>query len=56
MQSVSTPMIGWSVDIRKDPCVSKENDKELLGAEIPYLSEMCVILYSAQYTQPDITF
>ena len=52
----STPMIGRSLDARKDPFRPKEDDEEVLGAEIPYLSAIGGLLYLAQCTQPDITF
>ncbi|KAL6530068.1 hypothetical protein OROMI_028713 [Orobanche minor] len=53
---VSTPMIGRSLDIKKDPFRPKEDDKELLGAEIPYLSAIGALLYLAQCTRPNIAF
>ncbi|KAL6567812.1 hypothetical protein OROGR_001480 [Orobanche gracilis] len=53
---VSTPMIGRSLDIKKYPFRPKEDDEELLGAEIPYLSAIGALLYLAQCTRPDIAF
>ena len=52
----STPMIGRSLDARKDPFRPKEDDEEVLGAEIPYLSAIGALLYLAQCTRPDIAF
>jgi hypothetical protein len=52
----STPMIGRSLDIRKDPFRPKDDDEEVLGAEIPYLSAIGALLYLAQCTRPDIAF
>ena len=34
---VSTPMIGRSLDPKKDPFRPKDEDEEVCGAEIPYL-------------------
>ncbi|KAJ9539391.1 hypothetical protein OSB04_032124 [Centaurea solstitialis] len=52
----STPMIGRSLDIKKDPFRPKDDDEEVLGAEIPYLSAIGALLYLAQCTRPDIAF
>ena len=53
---VSTPMIGRSLDITKDPFRPKEDDEEVLSAEVPYLSAIGALLYLAQCTRPDIAF
>ena len=53
---VSTPMVGRSLDEKKDPFRPKETDEELLGAETPYLSAIGALLYLAQCTRPDISF
>ncbi|KAI3727783.1 hypothetical protein L6452_16403 [Arctium lappa] len=52
----STPMIGRSLDIMKDPFRPKDDDEEVLGAEIPYLSAIGALLYLAQCTRLDIAF
>ncbi|XP_026378445.1 uncharacterized protein LOC113272866 [Papaver somniferum] len=41
----STPMIGRSLDVQKDPFRPKEDGEEVLGAEIPYLSAIGALLY-----------
>ncbi|KAL6225936.1 hypothetical protein ACLB2K_004784 [Fragaria x ananassa] len=38
MHPVSTPVISQSWDINKDPFHPKEDDEEVLGPEVPYLS------------------
>ncbi|XP_050378384.1 secreted RxLR effector protein 161-like [Argentina anserina] len=53
---VSTPMIGRSLDVKKDPFRPLEEDEEVLGAETPYLSAIGALLYLAQCTRPDIAF
>ncbi|KAI3707738.1 hypothetical protein L6452_26367 [Arctium lappa] len=52
----STPMIGRSLDIRKDPFRPKDDDEEVLGAKIPYLSAIGTLLCLAQCTRHDIAF
>ena len=54
--SVSTPMIGRSWDINKDQFRPKDEDEEVLGPEISYLSAIGALLYLAQCTRPDISF
>ncbi|KAL6214692.1 hypothetical protein ACLB2K_014124 [Fragaria x ananassa] len=56
MHHVSTPMIGRSLDITKDPFRPKEDDEEILGAEVSYLSAIGALLYLAQCTRLDIAF
>ena len=56
MHPVSTPMIGRNLDITKDLFRPKGDDKEVLGAEVPYLSAIGALLYLAQCTRPDIAF
>ena len=41
---VSTPMIGRSLDIQKDPFRPRDDDEELLGVETPYLSAIGALL------------
>ena len=38
--SLSTPMVVRSLDVEKDPFRPREKDEELLGPEVPYLSEI----------------
>lgn len=45
--SASTPMIGRNMDIKEDPLRPKDDDEEILGAGIPYLSAICALLYLA---------
>ncbi|KAK2410302.1 hypothetical protein QL285_045673 [Trifolium repens] len=53
---LSTPMIVRSLDVKKDPFRPREEDEELLGPEVPYLSAIGALMYLANYTRPDIAF
>ncbi|XP_070668886.1 secreted RxLR effector protein 161-like [Malus domestica] len=52
----NTPMIVRSLDVKKDPFRSKEDDELVLGPEVPYLSAIGALLYLAQCTRSDIAF
>ena len=53
---LSTPMVVRSLDVNKDPFRPRENDEELLGPEVPYLSTIGTLMYLAGHTRPDISF
>ncbi|XP_070015867.1 secreted RxLR effector protein 161-like [Nicotiana sylvestris] len=53
---LSTPMVARSLDMNKDPFRPQEENAELLGPEIPYLSAIGALMYLANTTRPDITF
>ena len=53
---LSTPMVGWSLNVKKDPFRPQEDDKETLCPEVSYLSAIGGLMYLAKYTQLDITF
>ncbi|KAK9912312.1 hypothetical protein M0R45_036180 [Rubus argutus] len=53
---VSTPMIGRSLDLKKDPFRPRDDDEDVLEAEVPYLSAIGALLYLALCTRPDISF
>ena len=53
---VSTPMIGRSLDILKDPFRPRDENEDILSEETPYLSAIDALLYLAQCTRPDIAF
>ena len=49
---ISTPMVVRSLVPKKDPFRPKEDDKKILGPEVPYLNAIGALLYLAQYTKP----
>ncbi|XP_059638553.1 secreted RxLR effector protein 161-like [Cornus florida] len=53
---LSSPMVIQSLDIKKDHFRPREDDEELLGPEVPYLSAIGAFLYLANCTRPDIIF
>jgi hypothetical protein len=53
---VSTPMIGRSLDLNKDPFRSRDDGEDILEAEVSYLSTIGILLYLKQCTRPNISF
>ena len=53
---LSSLMVVRSLEVTKDPCRPKEENEELLGLEVPYLSAIGALMYLANYTRLDITF
>ena len=53
---LSSPMVVNSLEVTKDPFRPKEENEELLGPEVPYLSAIDALMYLANYTRPDIAF
>ena len=49
-------MISRSLDPKKDPFRPRDEDEEIVGADVPYLSAIGALLYLAQCTRPDIAF
>ncbi|KAI5671425.1 hypothetical protein M9H77_11789 [Catharanthus roseus] len=49
-------MVIQSLDVAKDPFQPQEEDEELLGPEVPYLSAIDALMYLANNTRPDISF
>ncbi|KAD5507805.1 hypothetical protein E3N88_15508 [Mikania micrantha] len=52
----SIPMVVRSLEAHKDPYRPKEEDEEVLGPEVPYLSAIGALMYLANNTRPDIAF
>jgi len=50
----STPIVVRSLDINKDPFRSHENNEELVGPEVPYLSAIDALMYLANTKRRDI--
>ena len=49
-------MIVRSLDPENDPLRPKDDDKDVLETEVPYLSTIGALLYLAQCTRPNISF
>ena len=54
--SLSTPMIVRSMNVKKDPFCLRKNNEEVFDPEVPYLSTIGAFMYLANYTRPDIAF
>ena len=54
--SLSSPMVVQSLEVTKELFRRKEENEELLGSKIPYLSAISALMYLENYTQPDIAF
>ena len=53
---LSTLMVVQSFDMNKDPFRPQEKNEELLGYEVPYLSEIDAPMYLANTIRTDIAF
>ena len=53
---LSFPIVVRSLEVTKDPFRLREENEELLGLEVPYLSAIGALMYLANYTRLDIAF
>ena len=53
---LSSPMVIRSLEVTKDSFRPKEENKELFGPEVPYLSAIDALMYLANYTRSNIAF
>ena len=53
---LSSLMVVRSLEVTKDPFRPKEENEELLGPEVPYLSAISALMYLSNYTRPNIAF
>ena len=49
-----SPMVVRSLEMTIDLFQPKEENEELLGLEVPYLSAISALMYLANYTRPDM--
>nr|GEX99301.1 retrovirus-related Pol polyprotein from transposon TNT 1-94 [Tanacetum cinerariifolium] len=55
-KSLSTPMVGRSLNVNNDPFRPYEEYEDVLGPEVPYLSAIGALMYPTNCTRPDISF
>ncbi|KAJ9541050.1 hypothetical protein OSB04_027556 [Centaurea solstitialis] len=53
---LSTPMVVRSLNVDNDPFRPCEENEEVLGPEVPYLSAIGAFMYLTNCTRPDISF
>ena len=53
---LSSIMVVRSLEVNKDPFRPKEENEELLGPEVSYLSAIGALMYLANYIRPDVAF
>ena len=53
---LNIPMEVRSLDVKKDIFRPRDNNEELLGPEVPYLSAIGALMYLANNTRPYIAF
>jgi len=51
-----TPMVVRSLDMEKNPFRPRDEDEEVLGPEVPYLSVIGALMYLANQSRTDIAF
>ena len=49
---LSTPMVNRSLDVKKDPFRPQEDDEEIIGPQVSYLSAIGALLYLVNCTRP----
>ena len=47
---LNIPMQVRSLDVKKDVFWPRDDNEDLLGLEVPYISAICVLMYLANYT------
>ena len=53
---MSSPMVVRSLDVKKDHFHPRDENEEILGPEVPYLSIIGALMYLANCSRPDIAF
>ncbi|KAL5553718.1 hypothetical protein UlMin_041119 [Ulmus minor] len=53
---LSTPMVVRILNVEKDPFRPCEDNEDIVGPEVPYLSAIGALMYLANCTRPDIAF
>ena len=47
---LNTPMVDWSLDVKNDHFCPQEEDEEILGLEVPYISAIDTLMYFTNCT------
>ena len=47
---LNTPIVDWSLDVKKDHFRPQEKDEEILGPEVPYISTIDILMNFANCT------
>ena len=55
-RTLSTLMVVRSLYVKKDPFRPKDEEEDILGPEVPYLSAVGALVYLANCTCPNIAF
>jgi hypothetical protein len=45
---LSTPMVDWSFNVKNEHFLPQEEDEEIIGSEVPYLSAIDTLMYLAK--------
>ncbi|KAL5562762.1 hypothetical protein UlMin_032509 [Ulmus minor] len=53
---LSTPMVVRTLNVEKDPFRPCEDNEDIVGPKVPYLSAIGTLMYLANCTRPDIAF
>ncbi|XP_056698491.1 secreted RxLR effector protein 161-like [Spinacia oleracea] len=53
---MNSPMIVRSLNMKDDPFRPRDENEEILGPKVPYLSAIGALMYLANNTRPDIAF
>ena len=47
---LNTPMVDWSLDVKKDHFHPQEKDEEIIDLEVPYINAIDTLMYFANCT------
>lgn len=53
---LNSPMVVCLLEVKKDPFCPQEDNEEILGSKVLYLSVIGVLMYLENYTRPYKTF
>ena len=47
---LNTPMVDWSLDVKKDHFLPQEENDEILGLEVPYINAIDTLMHFTNCT------